>query len=168
MTGKVLPVRACVRARGPASGSKSPAASPPWTECLDIFSPLPGNSEVTSQFERESSSEMKIAASLTSMAAWVPVRQSALATPPSVREITEVFVLRSTQEAASDQSPHVGPMSSAGILSSADLPRTVRSGIILRRPAAKPLKWREFICVQPLMDSLQNYLAIAPTLNRNC
>jgi hypothetical protein len=37
---------------------------------LDIFSPLPGDSEVTSQFERESSSEMKIAASLTSMAAW--------------------------------------------------------------------------------------------------
>jgi hypothetical protein len=42
----------------------------------------------------------------------------------SVREITELFVSDSALKAASAQSPHVGPMSCAGILSAADLPRT--------------------------------------------
>jgi len=42
----------------------------------------------------------------------------------SVREITELFVPNSEQKAASAQSPHVGPMFCAGILSAADLSRT--------------------------------------------
>src|SRR3954452_15892384 len=50
--------------------------------------------------------------------------RSALLALESVREITELFVLNSATKAASAQSPHVGPMSCAGILSTADLPRT--------------------------------------------
>jgi len=42
----------------------------------------------------------------------------------SVREITELFVSDSAAKAALAQSPHVGPMSCADILSTADLPRT--------------------------------------------
>ena len=30
----------------------SPAISPPHTECFDIFSPLPGDSDVTTQVDR--------------------------------------------------------------------------------------------------------------------
>src|SRR5215213_8704804 len=66
MAGKVLPVRACAFARSLASWPKSPTASPPRTECLDIFSPPPGDSEVISQLERESSRDTKTAPSLTS------------------------------------------------------------------------------------------------------
>jgi hypothetical protein len=39
----------------------SPAKSLPRTTCFDIFSPLPGGSEVISQFDRLNSNEMKIA-----------------------------------------------------------------------------------------------------------
>src|SRR4051812_3051953 len=42
----------------------------------------------------------------------------------SVHEITELFVSDSAPKAASAQSPHVGPMSYASILSPANLPRT--------------------------------------------
>ena len=59
-------------------------------------------------------------------------------------------MLKSTEEAASDQSPHVGPMSSAGILSTAGLPRAVHAATILRRLAANSLKRLQLICVQPL------------------
>ncbi|WP_206664783.1 hypothetical protein, partial [Dankookia rubra] len=43
--------------------------SPLRMECLDIFSPLPGESEVTSQVERDSSRDTKMAARVTSIAA---------------------------------------------------------------------------------------------------
>jgi hypothetical protein len=68
MTGKILPVRARAFARSVATWFKSPDTSPPWTECLDIFSPLPGDSEVINQVERDSSRDTKIAAKLVSMA----------------------------------------------------------------------------------------------------
>ena len=43
--------------------------SPPGTMCLDILSPPPGESEVTSHFERDSSNETNIAARSTRIAA---------------------------------------------------------------------------------------------------
>src|SRR5260370_41581430 len=61
MTGKVFPVRACAFALSLANCSRSPVISPLRTECLDIFSPPPGDSEVTSQVERDSSIDTKIA-----------------------------------------------------------------------------------------------------------
>src|SRR3712207_3543318 len=79
MTGKVLPVRARAFARSFATWSRSPATSPLPTERLDILSPLPGDSEVTSQAERDSSRETETAAKLTSMAA--------RATPGAVADI---------------------------------------------------------------------------------
>src|SRR5271166_6049080 len=44
------------------------ATSPARTECFDIFSPEPGDSDVISQMERLSSKEMKSAARLVWMA----------------------------------------------------------------------------------------------------
>ena len=44
-----------------AKRSSSPATSPPRTECFDIFSPPPGDSDVISQIDRLSSNETKIA-----------------------------------------------------------------------------------------------------------
>jgi hypothetical protein len=49
-----------------------PATSPAAMLCLDIFSPLPGDNDVTSQFERLSSSEIKIAA----ICVWIAVSPS--------------------------------------------------------------------------------------------
>src|SRR4051795_9040239 len=69
MIGKLLPVRACAFACSLVKWLKSPATSPLGTECFDIFSPLPGDTEVITQLERDSSREMKIAAKVTSMAA---------------------------------------------------------------------------------------------------
>ncbi len=69
MTGKVFPVRACAFALSLANRSRSPVISPLRTECLDIFSPPPGDSEVTSQVERDSSIDTKIAPRLTRIAA---------------------------------------------------------------------------------------------------
>ena len=46
----------------------SAATSPARTECFDIFSPKPGESDVISQMERLSSKEIKIAARLVWMA----------------------------------------------------------------------------------------------------
>lgn len=66
--GKLLPVRACALARSLAQWFKRPVTSPLRTECFDIFSPLPGDREVTTQLERDSSRETKIAARVTSMA----------------------------------------------------------------------------------------------------
>lgn len=42
--------------------ANSAGMSPPPTTNLDIFSPVPGDSDVTSHFERDSSNETKIAA----------------------------------------------------------------------------------------------------------
>jgi hypothetical protein len=47
--------------RSCAKRSSSPAISPPRTECFDIFSPPPGDSDVISQVDRLSSNETKIA-----------------------------------------------------------------------------------------------------------
>jgi len=68
MTGKVFPVRTCLR---PQPGellqeSRDIAAA---HRCSDIFSPPPGGSEVTSQVERDSSIDTKIAPRLTRIAA---------------------------------------------------------------------------------------------------
>src|SRR5580658_4507159 len=41
--------------------ARRPARSPASTQCLDIFCPPPGTSEVISHFERLSSNEMKMA-----------------------------------------------------------------------------------------------------------
>jgi hypothetical protein len=48
-------------------------------------------------------------------------------------------VLGSRHKAASDQSPHVGPMSCADILSAAASPRAFHTGTVLRWPIAKAL-----------------------------
>ena len=45
----------------PQNSINSPEMSPPGTECFDIFPPPPGEREVTSQVERLSSNETKIA-----------------------------------------------------------------------------------------------------------
>jgi hypothetical protein len=57
-----LPVRTSALRLSSANSAKSSAVSPAATLCLDIFSPLPGDNDVTSQFERLSSSDIKIAA----------------------------------------------------------------------------------------------------------
>ena len=69
MPGKILPVRACALSRSLPRWPKSPATSPLRIGCLDIFSPPPGESEVISQVERDSSKDTKIAARLTCMEA---------------------------------------------------------------------------------------------------
>lgn len=43
-----MPVRACVLSRSLPRCCRSPETSPLRIECLDIFSPVPGESEVTS------------------------------------------------------------------------------------------------------------------------
>ena len=55
------PVRASALRLSSANSFISPATSPAVTLCLDIFSPLPGDSDVTSQVERLSSNDAKIA-----------------------------------------------------------------------------------------------------------
>lgn len=42
-------------------GARSPATSPPRTACFDIFSPLPGDSDVISQLDRRGSTETRTA-----------------------------------------------------------------------------------------------------------
>ncbi|ESZ53688.1 hypothetical protein X729_31055 [Mesorhizobium sp. L103C131B0] len=44
-----------------ANRASSPATSPATTECFDIFSPPPGDSELINHFERLNSNETKIA-----------------------------------------------------------------------------------------------------------
>src|SRR5271165_3627406 len=63
MIGKSWPVRARAFCFNDEKRSCSPATLPARTECFDIFSPPPGESEVTSQVERLSSNETKIAPS---------------------------------------------------------------------------------------------------------
>ena len=57
------PVRARAFSVSDVNRSNSPTTSPAFTECFDIFSPPPGDSDVTTQVERLSSNEMKIAPS---------------------------------------------------------------------------------------------------------
>ena len=71
--GKDFLVRAnafCFKSENRAS---NPATSPARTECFDIFSPEPGDSDVMSQIERLSSKETKIAA----RSVWIAVDGSA-------------------------------------------------------------------------------------------
>ena len=61
MIGKSRPVRAAALRLSSANRCSSPDTSPAWTECFDIFSPAPGDSDVISQVLRDSSNETKIA-----------------------------------------------------------------------------------------------------------
>ena len=61
MIGQVWPVRTAALRLSSANSFISSAVSPAATLCLDIFSPWPGDNDVTSQFERLSSSDTKIA-----------------------------------------------------------------------------------------------------------
>ena len=63
MIEKFSPVLAHAFAASDENRSSSPATSPAFTECFDILSPPPGDSDVTSQIERLSSNEMKTAPS---------------------------------------------------------------------------------------------------------
>src|ERR1700720_1332855 len=58
----------------PRGHTLSPAKSPPGTECFDIFSPPPGDSEVISQLERLNSNETKLAP----RSVWIAVNGSDL------------------------------------------------------------------------------------------
>src|ERR1700683_2491170 len=59
--GKDFPVRAHAFLLSSEKRASSAARSPADTLCLDIFSPPPGDSDVTSQVDRLSSNEMNIA-----------------------------------------------------------------------------------------------------------
>src|SRR6266568_431173 len=59
--GKFRPVRAAALRLSSANRRRSPDTSLAGTECLDIFSPPPGDRDVISQVLRDSSSETKIA-----------------------------------------------------------------------------------------------------------
>src|SRR3954465_14481054 len=61
MIGKSWPVRAAALRRSSANRCSSPDTSLAGTECLDIFSPAPGDRDVISQVLRDSSIETKIA-----------------------------------------------------------------------------------------------------------
>src|SRR5215468_5251494 len=67
--GKSRPVRAAAVRLSSANRHSSPDTSPAGTECLDIFSPPPGDRDVISQVLRDSSSETKIAPSAVRIAA---------------------------------------------------------------------------------------------------
>src|SRR6516164_6537794 len=77
MIRKLRPVRSFAFSRSCAKRSISPAKSPPRTECFDIFSPPPGDSEVISQLERLNSNETKIAP----RSVWIAVNGSDLSAP---------------------------------------------------------------------------------------
>jgi hypothetical protein len=61
MIGKTRPVRVRAFSLSWAKRARRAAMSPLRTACFDIFSPLPGESEVTTQVERLSSRDTKIA-----------------------------------------------------------------------------------------------------------
>src|SRR5271157_4105174 len=66
--GKDFPVRSDAFRFSSETRASSAATSPARTECFDIFSAEPGDSDVISQMERLSSKETKIAARLVWMA----------------------------------------------------------------------------------------------------
>src|SRR6476469_9511599 len=61
MIGTVCPVRTCTLSLSRENRAHSPATSPLRTVCFDIFSLPPGDNDVTSQVDRLSSNETKIA-----------------------------------------------------------------------------------------------------------
>ena len=69
MIGKSRPLRAAALRLSSANRCSRPATSLAGTECLDIFSPAPGDREVISQALRDSSIETKIAPRSVRMAA---------------------------------------------------------------------------------------------------
>src|SRR5271167_5088747 len=73
--GKDFLVRANAFCFNSENRASNPATSPARTECFDIFSPEPGDSDVMSQIERLSSKETKIAA----RSVWIAVDGSAWA-----------------------------------------------------------------------------------------
>ena len=68
MIGNTLPVCAAALRLNSAKRDSSPATSPPATQRFDIFSPLPGESDVISHVFRLSSNETKIAPNCVRMA----------------------------------------------------------------------------------------------------
>ena len=60
--GKDFPVRSDAFRFSSEKRASSAATSPALTECFDIFSPEPGDSDVISQMERLSSSDVKMQA----------------------------------------------------------------------------------------------------------
>ena len=67
--GNDIPILTLALRFSSAKRSSSAETSPAGTECLDILSPAPGESDVTIQVERLSSKDTKIAARLVWMAA---------------------------------------------------------------------------------------------------
>jgi hypothetical protein len=61
MIGNCCAVRDRAFSRRFRNRSSRPEMSPPHTECFDIFSPPPGESDVINQVDRLSSKETKIA-----------------------------------------------------------------------------------------------------------
>src|ERR1700692_3168217 len=73
--GKDFLVRANAFCFNSENRASNPATSPARTECFDIFSPEPGDTDVMNQIERLISKEMKIAA----RSVWIAVDGSAWA-----------------------------------------------------------------------------------------
>src|SRR4051812_40131677 len=71
MIGKSRPVRAAALRLSSTNRCSSPDTSLAGTECLDIFSPAPGDRDVISQVLRDSSIETKIAPRLVRIGACV-------------------------------------------------------------------------------------------------
>jgi hypothetical protein len=76
MIGQLLPDRVVTLRLSSANRANSPARSPAFTPCFDIFSPLPGERDVISQVERLSSNDAKIAASCVRIAVVSSIRSS--------------------------------------------------------------------------------------------
>src|SRR5271157_4699462 len=74
--GKDFPVRSDALRFSSETRASSAATSPARTECFDIFSAEPGDSDVINQMERLSSKEMKIAARLVWMAVGASCRSA--------------------------------------------------------------------------------------------
>jgi hypothetical protein len=68
MIEESCPVRIWLRSRSFAKSTNRPATFPAVMTCFDIFSPLPGDIDVISHFERLSSIETKIASRSMRMA----------------------------------------------------------------------------------------------------
>src|SRR5271163_1842335 len=73
MIGKDFPVRAYAFLLSSEMRANSAAISPADTLCFDIFSPPPGDNDVTSQVDRLSSNETKIAPRSVRIAVFAPV-----------------------------------------------------------------------------------------------
>src|SRR5271166_6219589 len=95
--GKDLPVRSDAFRFNSEKRASSAATSPARTECFDIFSPEPGESDVISQMERLSSKEIKIAARLVRRVVSVSYGrhdrlQSRCSQPHSVRALVAIHL----------------------------------------------------------------------------